>query len=77
MGWMDFNFYVDGNSVCNACYAHVLGYSRGQLERWKKDIQARDRQSACYGNALKPHETEHVAIARTVFKKYINGCGCT
>jgi hypothetical protein len=30
--WMDFNFYIGGKSVCNACYAHVLGYSRRQLE---------------------------------------------
>jgi hypothetical protein len=76
-GWINFNFYIDGNSVCNACYAHVLGYSRRQLERWKEDIRARDQQSVCHGNALKPHETEHAAIAHTVFKKYINGCGCT
>jgi hypothetical protein len=75
-GWMDFNFYIGGKSVCNACYAHVLGYSRRQLERWKEDIRSRDRRSACHGNALKPHETDHVAIARVVFQKYINGCGC-
>jgi hypothetical protein len=31
-GWMDFNFYIGGKFVCNACYAHVLGYSRRQLE---------------------------------------------
>jgi hypothetical protein len=42
-GWIDFNFYVDGKPVCNACYPHVLGYSRRQLERWKEDIQSRDR----------------------------------
>jgi hypothetical protein len=75
-GWMDFNFYIGGKSVCNACYAHVLGYSRRQLERWKEDIRSHDRRSACHGNALKPHETDHVAIARAVFQKYINGCGC-
>jgi hypothetical protein len=74
--WMDFNFYVDGNSVCNACYAHVLDYSRRQLERWKEDIRSHDRRSACHGNAMKPHETYHVAIARALFQKYINGCGC-
>jgi hypothetical protein len=26
---------------------------------------------------MKPHETDHVAIARALFQKYINGCGCT
>jgi hypothetical protein len=62
-GWIDFNFYIDGKSVCNAYYAHVLGYSRRQLERWKEDIRSRDRRSACHGNELKPHETDHVAIA--------------
>jgi hypothetical protein len=76
-GWIDFNFYVDGKHVCNACYAHVLGYNRRQLERWKEDIQSRDRRSACHGNALKYHETDHVAITRAMFQKYINGCGCT
>jgi hypothetical protein len=75
-GWKDFMFCVGGTSMCTACYAHVLGYSRRQLERWKEDIHARDRRSACHGNAMKPHEADHVAIARTVLKKYINGCGC-
>jgi hypothetical protein len=74
--WMDFNFYIEGTSVCSTCYAHVLGYSRRQLERWKEDIRSRDRRSAYYGNALKPHETDHVATARVVFQKYISGCGC-
>jgi hypothetical protein len=38
-GWKDFMFCVGGTSVCTACYAHVLGYSRRQLERWKEDIR--------------------------------------
>jgi hypothetical protein len=75
-GWMDFNFCIEGTSVCSTCYAHVLGYSRRQLERWKEDIRSRDRRSACHGNALKPHEADHVATARVVFQKYISGCGC-
>jgi hypothetical protein len=75
-GWKDFIFYVGGTSVCTACYVHVLGYSRRKLERWKEDIRTRDRRSACHGNAMKPHEVDHVAIARAVLKKYINGCGC-
>jgi hypothetical protein len=37
-GWIDFKFRVDGRSVCSACYAHILGYSRRQLDRWKDDI---------------------------------------
>jgi hypothetical protein len=75
-GWIDFNFYIGGKFVCNACYAHVLDYSRRQLERWKEDIRSRDHRSTCHGNALRPHEIDHVAIARAVFQKYINGCGC-
>jgi hypothetical protein len=62
--------------VCSTCYAHVLGYSSRQLERWKEDICSRDRRSTCHVNALKPHEADHVATARTVFQKYISGCGC-
>jgi hypothetical protein len=75
-GWMDFNFCIEGTSVCSTCYAHVLDYSRRQLERWKEDIRSRDRRSAYHGNALKPHEVDHVATTRAVFQKYINGCGC-
>jgi hypothetical protein len=40
--WTNFMFCVGGTSVCTACYAHVLGYSRRQLERWKEDIRTRD-----------------------------------
>jgi hypothetical protein len=75
-GWIDFKFRVDGRSVCSACYAHVLGYSQRQLERWKDDIRVRNRKSACHGNALRPHETNHVASARAILQKYIKGCGC-
>jgi hypothetical protein len=75
-GWMDFNFCIEGTSVCNTCYAHVLGYSRRQLERWKEDIRSCDRRSACHWNALKSHEADHVATAHVVFQKYISGCGC-
>jgi hypothetical protein len=75
-GWIDFNFRVDGRSICSACYAHVLGYSRRQLDHWKDDIRARNRKSACHGNALKPHETNHVAAARAILQKYIRGCRC-
>jgi hypothetical protein len=74
--WIDFNFRVDGRSVCSACYAHVLGYSRRQLDHWKDDIRARNWKSACHGNALKPHETNHVAVARAILQKYIKGYGC-
>ena len=73
---MDFNFCIEGTSVCSSCYAHILGYSRRQLERWKEDIRSRNQRSACYGNALKPHEADHVGTAHVVFQKYINGCGC-
>ena len=76
IGWMDFNFCIEGTSVCNSYYTHVLGYRRRQLERWKEDIHSCDRRSACYGNALKPHEADHVATAHTMFQKYNSGCGC-
>jgi hypothetical protein len=48
-GWMDFNFCIEGTSVCNTCYAHVLDYSRRQLERLKEDIRSHDRRSAYHG----------------------------
>jgi hypothetical protein len=69
----------DGKTLCStwveplcvpiAIYAYVLGYSRRQLERWKEDIRTRDQRSACHGNAMKPHEADHVAIACAVLKK--------
>jgi hypothetical protein len=76
-GWIDFKFRVAGTPICSACYAHALGYSRRQLERWKDDIRMKDRRSACHGNALKPHETNHIAAACAILHKYIKGCGCT
>ena len=76
IGWKDFMFYMGGTSVCTACYIHILGYSRRQLEKWKEDRRTRDRRSAYYGNAMKPHEADHVPIARAMLKKYINGCVC-
>ena len=75
--WVDFQFYINGVHVCSACYAHALGYSPRQVERWKEDICGRDRQSACHGNALKPQESTHVTTARAIFRKYVSGCGCT
>jgi hypothetical protein len=75
-GWIDFKFRLDGRSVCSACFAHILGYSRRQLDRWKDDIRTRDRKSACHGNVLKPHETNHVVAARAILQQYIRGCGC-
>jgi hypothetical protein len=62
-GWANFKFRVASIPVCSACYAHALGYSRRQLERWKDDIRTRDRRSACHGNALKPHESNHIVAA--------------
>ena len=75
-GWLHFKFRVDGTAICSTCYVHVLGYSRRQLERWKDDIRARNHKSACHGNALRPHETNHVASARAILQKYIKDCGC-
>ena len=57
-------------------YAHALDYSRRLLERWKDDIRMKDRRSACHRNALKPHETNHIAVVRVILYKYIKGCGC-
>ena len=77
IGWVDFEFRINGVQVCSGCYAHALGYSPRQVERWKEDIRRRDQQSACHGNALKSHESTHVTTACAIYQKYVSGCGCT
>ena len=74
--WMDFKFHTDGIPVCSACYAHILGYSYKQLERWTNDVYTRDCKNACHGNALKPHEIGYVVVAHAIVYKYIKMCGC-
>jgi hypothetical protein len=77
IGWIEFKFHVAGTFVCSAYYAHALGYSWRQLERWKDDICMKDQRSACHGNTFKSHETDHNTIARAKIHKYIMECGCT
>ena len=49
-----FDFKLDGQPICNGCYALALGYSKRHLEELKWSIRtSTERYATIHGNSAK------------------------
>ena len=73
-----FDFKLDGQPICNGCYALALGYSKQRLEELKWSIRSStERYSAIHGNSAKqPRASVQAEATRVAFERYIKECGC-
>ena len=79
-----------GVSICNGCYAVVLGYSKRCIEELKSDIRSisitlevfdvecSERSSIVHGNTVHvPRTSVGVEAMESVFEKYVTETRCT
>ena len=73
-----FDFKLDGQPICNGCYALALGYSKRRLEELKWSIRTTtERYAAIHGNSAKqPHASVQAEATRVAFERYTKECGC-
>ena len=73
-----FDFKLDGQPICNGCYALALGYLKRRLEELKWSIRSStERYSTIHGNSAKqPYAPVQVEATRVAFERYIKECGC-
>ena len=77
-GMDKFDFKLDGQPICNGCYALALGYSKRCLEELKWNIRtSNERYLAIHGNSAKqPHALIQAEATRVAFERYVKECGC-
>ena len=73
-----FDFKLDGQSICNGCYALALGYSKRRLEELKWSIRSSTEQyAAIHGNSAKqPRALVQAEATRIAFERYTKDSGC-
>ena len=73
-----FDFKLDGQPICNGCYALALGYSKRHLEELKWSIRtSTEWYAAIHGNSVKqPRASVQAKATRVAFERYTKECGC-
>ena len=73
-----FDFKLDGQPICNGCYALALGYSKRRLEELKWSIRTTiERYAAIHGNSAKqPRASVQAEATRVAFERYTKEYGC-
>ena len=73
-----FDFKLDGQPICNGCYALAVGYSKRRLEELKWSIKSStERYAAIYGNSAKqPRVSVQAEATRVAFERYTKECRC-
>ena len=72
-----FDFKLDGQPICNGCYALALGYSKRRLEELKWSIRSStERYATIHGNSAKqPRASVQAEATRVAFERYTKECG--
>ena len=73
-----FDFKLDGQPICNGCYALALGYSKGRLEELKWSTRTTtERYATIHGNSAKqPRVSVQAEATRVAFERYTKECRC-
>ena len=73
-----FDFKLDGQPICNGCYAFAVGYSKRRLEELKWCIRkSMQRYATIHGNCAKqPCASVQAEATRVAFERYTKECGC-
>ena len=73
-----FDFKLDGQPICNACYALVVGYLKRRLEELKWSIRSSTEWYATTheNSAKQPRALVQAEAIRVAFERYTKECGC-